>query len=178
MIRKVHSLKTTLADVITTVFITCQRHLLSTHRYLAVCGTSHEVRQTRFLFIQEPAIVCRLCWEHTFCACHWWMMDTPCHYLCSLGFWFSRGGGRSILSFLFILLHKAVFHPPRRRLRGWVGLVVAMTFTFDRILGKLGGFLGEAIGLLSQALTGQWLPLSCDPYSHLFCPPWSRLWAS
>lgn len=77
-----------------TVFIICQRRLLSTHRHVAVCGTSRRVRQTRPLFIQEAAIVRRLCWEHTLCTCHWWLKDTPCHCLCSLGCWFSGGRGQ------------------------------------------------------------------------------------
>lgn len=42
-------------------FIIRQRHLLSTHRYLAVCGVLHQVRQTLSLFIGELAIVRLLC---------------------------------------------------------------------------------------------------------------------
>lgn len=41
MIRKVHSLKNIMANVITTAFIIRQRHLLSAHRYLAVYGVLH-----------------------------------------------------------------------------------------------------------------------------------------
>lgn len=66
LIRKVHSLKTIMADVIMTAFNFLQRHVLSAHRYLAVCGALHKVRQTWSLFTEAHTIVHCLCWEHNF----------------------------------------------------------------------------------------------------------------
>lgn len=66
LIRKVHSLKTIMADIIMTAFNFLQRHVLSAHRYLAVCGALHKVRQTWSLFTEVLTIVRRLCWEHNF----------------------------------------------------------------------------------------------------------------
>lgn len=66
LIRKVHSLKTIMADIIMTAFNFLQRHVLSAHRYLAVCGALHKVRQTWSLFTAVLTIVRRLCWEHNF----------------------------------------------------------------------------------------------------------------
>lgn len=66
LIRKVHSLKTIMADAIMTAFNFPPRHVLSAHRYLAVCGALHKVRQTWSLFREALAIVHLLCWEHNF----------------------------------------------------------------------------------------------------------------
>ena len=136
-------------------------------------------RQTWSLFMQELAIVFFLCQEHNVPTCHWCLKDTPCHYLRCLSFWFSRVGGKSFLSFLLIMPHTVVFHPPGRHcLCQWVSLQVGTALMFIHSIRRKMGGLWEVIVLLLIEPTGLCLSLRCNPCSHRFCPPWSRLWAS
>lgn len=110
LIRKVHSLKTIMADVIMTAFNFLQRHVLSAHRYLAVCGALHKVRQTWSLFTEAHTIVHCLCWEHNFLlvAVVW---KTLLVIICAVWVFFIFEGSFLLLSCLLITLYKVVFYP-------------------------------------------------------------------
>lgn len=117
--------KNIMADVIMTAFIIRQRHLLSTHRYLAAYGVPRKWdRRGPYSSKSLPLCVSFVrsitsplvtgAWKTLLVIIYAvWVSD-------SQG---GGGGGKSFLWFLLIMPCAVVFHPPRRcRLCWWVSL--------------------------------------------------------
>lgn len=160
-----------------TAFIARQRHARGAHRSLA-CAARCAERGGRGPIHPGARLCVPPSGEHTFPPRLSRARETPLSFVVLSGFLIFRGQGRPVELFLFIVLCRVAFPPPRRCLWGLaVGLAGTSAFHGGSHAQVMGGSHGRALAALPSAL-GAWLCLGRDHYSRTFCPARSRLGAS
>lgn len=158
-----------MADVITTAFIIRQRRLLSTHRYLAVGGVPHKVRQSGSI---HPG-VCH-CVPPLLGVQLLHLSVVPERHFLSLfmlsGFLIFRGwrGGQVFFAVSFHGSTQSALPPSGLLSLPWVSLQASVTLVCVHGIRGMGGFSREVTGLFLSVPAGLQLPLRCDPYSPVY----------